>query len=232
MRCAIMQPTYFPWAGYLNLIDKVDVFVFLDDAQYERSSWHNRNRILFNGVPHWLSVPVLRRHLGEPLNSVVTDERQHWRRKHVASLRHAYSKHPHLDDILELSVTIASDVAETLADMNVRLISECCRKLSIDTPVRRASEIGVVGSRTGRLLAICNALQCDEYWSPPGAMAYLEADGFARMADVELKINQFIPSPYLQLGAQLIVSHLSIIDVIANVGWTGAEVYVKNGAGN
>src|SRR5262249_46450489 len=49
MRCAIMQPTYMPWAGYLSLMDAVDLFVYLDDAQYERATWQNRNRVLVDG---------------------------------------------------------------------------------------------------------------------------------------------------------------------------------------
>ena len=47
--CAIMQPTYLPWSGYFNLMARVDVFVLLDDVQFERRSWQSRNRILVNG---------------------------------------------------------------------------------------------------------------------------------------------------------------------------------------
>ncbi|WP_370302900.1 WbqC family protein, partial [Rheinheimera baltica] len=54
MKCAIMQPTFLPWSGYFNLMASVDVFVFLDDAQFQKGSWHNRNRIPLNGKPHWL----------------------------------------------------------------------------------------------------------------------------------------------------------------------------------
>ena len=46
MKCAIMQPHYFPWSGYFNLISKVDNFVFLDDAQFSKDSWQVRNKIL------------------------------------------------------------------------------------------------------------------------------------------------------------------------------------------
>ena len=46
MKCAIMQPHYFPWPGYFNLMSKVNKFIFLDDAQFSKNSWHNRNLIL------------------------------------------------------------------------------------------------------------------------------------------------------------------------------------------
>ena len=48
MKCAIMQPTYFPWAGYFHLIAESDKFVFLNDAQYVKGSWHSRNFIIVN----------------------------------------------------------------------------------------------------------------------------------------------------------------------------------------
>ena len=48
MKCAVMQPTYLPWAGYFNLIESADQFFYLDNAQYERGSWQHRNRILMN----------------------------------------------------------------------------------------------------------------------------------------------------------------------------------------
>ena len=73
-----MQPTYMPWAGYFNLMARVDMFVYLDDAQYERSSWQNRNRVLVRGTPTWLSVPVVRGFLGASINQVVVDETLQW----------------------------------------------------------------------------------------------------------------------------------------------------------
>ena len=55
---AVMQPTYLPWSGYFNLIANVKDFVFLDDVQFSKSSWHNRNRINEFGDVKWITVPV------------------------------------------------------------------------------------------------------------------------------------------------------------------------------
>ena len=110
MRCAIMQPTYFPWAGYFNLISRVDAFVFLDDVQFMRQSWHNRNRVLLGGVPHWLTVPVERVSLECRIDEVEVDDKHRWRDKHVKLLRNVYSKHPHGKDLL----SVIEDVTERL----------------------------------------------------------------------------------------------------------------------
>ena len=42
---AIMQPTFLPWLGYFDLMDQVDTFIFLDNVQFEKQSWQQRNRI-------------------------------------------------------------------------------------------------------------------------------------------------------------------------------------------
>ena len=58
MKCAIMQPTFFPWSGYFCLINEVDKFIFLDDAQFSKGSWHNRNKIFLANKVSWLTLPI------------------------------------------------------------------------------------------------------------------------------------------------------------------------------
>ena len=58
-KIAIMQPTYLPWPGFFNLIHQSDIFVFLENAKFEKSSWQNRNYILMQGERKLITVPVL-----------------------------------------------------------------------------------------------------------------------------------------------------------------------------
>jgi hypothetical protein len=221
-----MQPTYFPWAGYFNLIKAVDVFVYLDDAQYERGSWQNRNRVLVAGRPHWLTIPVIRDHLGETLNKVQTDEKLPWRRKHVTLLNQSYGRHPFARDARGLADLLVADTdIHVLADLNIRIIDDICNKLGIATPRLRSSELGISGKRTERLVKICAHLKCEEYLSPPGALGYLVEDRYEEKTSARLLINEYIPQPYIQRGSAEFVSHLSIIDIVANLGWEEAGRY-------
>ena len=98
---AIMQPTYLPWAGYFNLISHADTFVILDDVQFAARSWQQRNRVVLNGEPHMLTVPVLAK--GRPgmlIREAHTDETQKWRPKHIATIHRAYDRHPHGNSVL------------------------------------------------------------------------------------------------------------------------------------
>ncbi len=224
-----MQPTYLPWAGYLGLIEQVDVFVYLDDAQYERGSWQNRNRVLVGGRPRWLTVPVRREHLGQPITAVHTDESQPWRRKHLSLLRQAYARHPHREAMLELVAGLDGPGPIPLAELNIGLIEACCARLGLSTRRLRASRLGIGGVRSERLIALCQALGATEYVSPPGARDYLEADGFERRAPARLRYHAFEQPPYPQSGGGEFISHLSIVDVLASLGWEGTRDYLHAG---
>src|SRR5205085_517194 len=91
---AIMQPTYLPYLGYFHLIAASDVFVFLDDVQFARRSWQQRNRIWGAAGEVMLSVPVQKTDRDAPICEIEISEAEPWREKHLASVRHAYAKRP------------------------------------------------------------------------------------------------------------------------------------------
>lgn len=226
-RCAIMQPTYFPWSGYFNLISSVDYFYYLDDAQYERGSWHNRNQILLDGKSHWLTVPVLREFLGQNLHEVLLDPlRSNWRRKHLDSIKHAYSRCPHAKDLSDILHIIEEGNQRVLADINIDLIEQICLALDIKTPRLRSSKRGISLPRSEKLVELCCQADCSEYISPIGAKKYLIADNFENLSHISLYFQDFQPTAYPQPKVKNFISHLSILDVIANLGIQASKDYV------
>jgi hypothetical protein len=226
-KCAVMQPTYFPWAGYYHLIDIVDVFVFLDDAQYERGTWQNRNRVLLNGQSHWLTVPARRQFLGQAINQITVDDKQNWRLKHIKLLSNAYAKHPYAKEMLEAVVNVLDCETDNLSELNIRIISEISRSMGITTRMLRSSDLGICGGRTEKLIRICEYVDCDEYISPVGSAAYLADDGFVDKTKIKLSFSSYFPFPYPQLKVSGFISHLSVLDIIANLGVGGACKYIR-----
>ena len=222
-----MQPTYMPWAGYLNLMAGVDRFVYLDDAQYERGTWHNRNRVLVSGQPAWLSVPVVRDFLGEPIHRVRLDDHLPWRRKHLALLQQAYARHPFGGSTLEAAEPLDDASLSTLGDLNIAILERLRASLDIQTPTVRSSELGIEGTRSDRLIAILGHLGATEYVTPPGSLEYLGEDDFVGRAPVRLLVHDFRPEEYVQRGTTTFVSHLSILDVVAHLGWRAAGHYIR-----
>ena len=228
MKCAIMQPTYLPWSGYFHLIKTVDTFVFLDDAQYSKNSWHNRNRILMNGKEQWITVPIKQRY-GQELNQVIVHNEVHWQKKHSNMIRATYGKHEffsHLSDILEY---IESCRSHSLSAINIGLITIISDKLGCRTRFTCSSALDIEGSRTARLINICRHCNCSEYLSPQGAKAYLNEDGDFEQTSITLKFQDYSPAPYLQKGKKdAFISHLSIIDMVANIGWENTARSITN----
>jgi hypothetical protein len=228
MKIAIMQPTYLPWAGYFNLLSQVDAFVFLDDVQFSRQSWQQRNRIVVNGQPLVLSVPVLTSDRGpQSIREVRVDENKNWRKKHLRTLQQAYAKHPFGEQavgVVEAVITVGSDL---LADINIGLITGFCRALELTASLHRSSELAIAGARSERLLKICRLFEADTYLSPCGSKEYLEEDGVFADNDVALRYQEFTPHPYPQRGVDEFISHMSIVDLVANAGPRGAKEYVS-----
>jgi hypothetical protein len=221
-----MQPTYMPWAGFLNLMAGVDLFIYLDDAQYERATWQNRNRVLLAGQPSWLTVPVLRDFLGAAIHQVRIDDRLPWRRKHALLLQHAYAHHEFANDMRAVVDVLGDMALARLATLNIAILDRLRDRLGIATRTLRSSELGIDGVRTNRLIAILAHVGATEYVTPPGSLEYLRNDDFVSRAPQRLLVHDFHPAAYRQRGAASFVSHLSILDVVAHLGWQGASRYI------
>jgi len=226
MKCVIMQPAFFPWAGYFNLIHKSDIFVFLDDVQFEKQSWQNRNRILLDGCTVWITAPVTHRNLHQNIREIEVCNKHPWQSKLLRKLTQGYARHSHRDEMLELATLLEQLQTPFLADINIALIKAACDKLGIVTRFVRSSEIGVSGERSKRLIEICELLGCDEYLSPRGAAEYLAIDRFSERSGVHLSFQNYQPKAYLQPKTEIFASHLSIIDVVSCLGWEKTKQYV------
>jgi hypothetical protein len=223
-----MQPTYLPWAGYFSLIESVDSFVLLDDVQFERRSWQSRNRVLMNGKICTLTVPVRKTARETPISEIELSVNEDWQVLHWKTLCNAYAKAPHglaLLDLLE-PVYLGTRFSR-LADVNQQLIEVFCRALQINTPLVCASSLRCGGVRSRHLFAICSTLGCDIYISPLGSADYLATDEFADMGSLQLSFFEFTPRRYAQLRVTEFVSRLSIVDVVANIGFVAAANYIR-----
>ncbi|MDP5144995.1 WbqC family protein [Shewanella sp. ULN5] len=221
-----MQPTFLPWSGYFHLMSEVDIFIFLDDAQFQKSSWHNRNRIPLNNAPHWLTVPVLHQQLEQTLLETRLKNTTPWREKMTKLLEQAYAKHSFNDEIGSFIELISNDNFTSLAELNIALIKIMSQKLGIKCQIIRSSELDIPGIRTQRLISILHSVNATEYLSPQGAREYLIADGFTEQTSISLSFQQFTPQVYPQRKADHFIEKLSMLDVVMNIGWCDSKAYI------
>jgi hypothetical protein len=213
MNVVVLQPSYLPWLGYLDQYAWCDRFVVYDDVQFDKGGWRNRNRVLTAQGPVWLTVPVLLGGSGFPLiREVRVDRRQPWRRKHLETIRQAYSRAPFFDWLYpDLTAYYAQDWP-LLLDWDVSGLRLLTSKLGLAWKGVLASELPAAGRRTERLVAICSVLGATEYLTGDAARAYLDEAAFAARG-VTVRWHGYQHPVYPQ-RAEPFTPYLSVVDLL------------------
>ena len=222
-----MQPSYFPWSGYFNLIYNSNIFVYLNDAQYSKGSWHNRNFIIVNNSKYALSVPTKKSSLSTTIMDKLIDNSADWQKKHAKIIMQAYSNHPFIDDLAQLVEFFEKLKLQYLSELNIELIKFISKKLNLKIIFFNSNDFGLTVKRTTKVIQILNRINATEYLSPEGSKKYLKEDGFEELTKIKLLFNNYRSAEYKQKGQKKFIENLSIIDVIANLGWINTETYVK-----
>ena len=222
---AIMQPTYLPYLGYFQLMAKADVFVFLDDVQFARRSWQQRNRIWGAAGEVMLSVPVQKTDREALIADIRVSDTEPWREKHLASLRHTYVKRPFFDEGMAFMEDQLGAPTAGLPDLNIAIIEAAAARLGLATQLVRASALGTADHRSEHLLAICRAVGADSYLSPMGSHDYMTQDGVFAAASFPVRFQGFVEVAYPQ-GHEPFQPYMAFIDAVMNVGWAGTSALI------
>ena len=216
-KIAIMQPTCFPWLGYFSLLNAVDEFIILDDVQFQKRSWQQRNRIKILNGEKWLTMSVHSKgKYYQHINKVTLINGEKIKKDILKTIHHAYSQSSNFKKIFpELEKTLLIKT-ENLADFNINFIKFICRLLKIETSLIRSSDIISSGDKDLRLVSICLNRAAGHYISPPGSEQYItEGNNFIQNG-IKLSYFDFYHPVYNQLG-EFFIGSLSVIDYIMNV---------------
>lgn len=202
MNCVILQPSYIPWRGYFDQIQRADVFVFYDDVQYDKHGWRNRNRIKTHQGGQWLTIPVHSQGVvveNTPINEVEIVWQQSWSERHLRALQQAYSKTPYFKTYAPWLEEVYARRPARLADFTIPLTIELAQKLGINhTRFLRSSELNASGQKTDRLIEILTQLGVTHYISGPSARSYIEEEKF-QSAGIALEYMEYNYPEYPQL---------------------------------
>jgi hypothetical protein len=209
----LMQPYIFPYFPYFQLFHAADCFVSYDDAQYMKGGWINRNRILLNGEPHFITFPVHRTSLNASIaETSFSEEIDKAKKKVLGTIRQAYSKAPYFDFAYEVLREIIEHDEPNVARFAEHSLKALVDVLGITVEFRRSSELGVDCSLRGqeRVISIVQAVRGDVYVNPIGGAALYSNSDFAAKG-ISLHFLVTASSPYVQFESPF-TAGLSIID--------------------
>jgi hypothetical protein len=220
MKCVILQPSYIPWRGYFDQINRADVFVFYDDVQYDKHGWRNRNQIKTAQGRQWLTIPVHSRLVVEkaiPINQVEIDWSKPWNEAHWKALTYAYRRAPYFKALAPLLEPFYHRHDRFLADFTMDLTITLSHELGIRHPrFIRSSELSASGQKTDRLVQILKQLGASHYISGPSARDYIERDKFDS-AGITLEYMDYNYPDYPTLHPPFSPT-LSILDLLFMTG--------------
>lgn len=209
----IMQPYFMPYIGYWQLISAVDVFVVYDNIQYTKKGWFNRNRFLKNGKDALFSIS-----LKKDSDYLNVDERfissEFDKKKLIAQFQNAYAKAPYLKEIMSLIEEIIMFDENNLFKYVLNSINKICKYIDIDTKIVVSSSLDINHQLKSKkkVMAICNALNADEYINPMGGIELYDKDEF-KAENIKLNFIKSNEIEYKQFD-NAFIPWLSILDVM------------------
>lgn len=223
MIVSIHQPDYIPYLGYFYKMNRSDVFVFLDDAQFSNDNMHHWNRIKTPQGECRLKVPV-EQHLGDPICKVRTKDELKWKQKHLKTFEMNYARAKYFDTVYpEFQQLLLADYP-SLADMNIAVNTWLARKFGFRTKIVKSSDMDLRSVREERVIDIVRRLDGDAYISGHGARAYQVDEHFAERG-VRLVYTDYAPVEYPQLWPKAgFLPYMSVMDYVLNCGFDWAYV--------
>ena len=210
-----MQPYFFPYIGYWQLINAVDKFVIYDDVSYIKRGWINRNNILVNGHPQLMNVRLKKVSQNKLINEIEVSQDLNYNNDLLKTIKESYSKAPFFESVLPIVELVINQHEKNLAKYLVFSIKEVCKYLCIDTEIIISSEISKCNELKGqdRILDICKLLSTDQYINAIGGRSLYSIQDFD-LSGIELKFLKTLDIRYPQLIHNEFVPNLSILDVM------------------
>jgi WbqC-like protein family len=219
MTIAIHQPNYLPYLGFFDKMLKADHFIILDDAQFSKGDFHNRNRINTIAGPKWLTIPVKGTFM--PIKDVVINKKNmfsgmKWFEYHLKLINDNYFKTKFFKVLFYQLEEIYKKEFEKLLEINLALIFLLKKLFEIKTPVSLSSELGIKSSATQRLIDICNYFSAKTYLSGKAGPNYMDLNLFEKN-NISVLIQNF-SHPVYEQGFNHFEKNLSSIDAFFNAG--------------
>lgn len=228
MIVTIHQPEFLPWLGFFDRIHKSDVFVILDDVQYQKNAFINRNRIKTAQGWQWLTVPVKARERLKKIHEVQIDNQREWGKTLWKTLFYNYKKAPFFTKYAGFFQESFFEKWELIVDLDIYFIENVLKMLGMKKRIEKVSKMKIEGEGTDRLISICKELGADTYLSGPGGKLHMDLEAFKKER-IEVIFQNLIHPHYSQLFPEKgFIPYLSIIDLLFNCGPQSTKIIASS----
>ncbi len=219
------QPTYLPWLGLFHKIALSDQFVYLDNLQFEKNSWENRNKIKTSDGSMWLTIPV-NAHINLKSNQTKIDYTHNWHEKHLKSIKTNYRKTPYFSDYITFFEDTYEKKWQFLSEINEHVLKWILRELGINVKFLRASDFDFQGAKSDLILDMCKKLGVKKYIFGLLGREYANIRDF-KSNGIDLIFQNYNHPSYKQIYGNFI-PNLSVIDLLFNCGPNSYSIIMSN----
>ncbi len=214
MKLGIMQPYFFPYIGYWQLMNVVDKYVIYDDVNFIKGGWINRNKILMNKKEKLINLQMHNASPNKLINEVEVLGDPVYNKKLLKTLEGCYKNATYYADAFPVIENVITQDEKNLANYLEFAIRKVCEYLSIDTELIVSSTINKNNDLRGqdKVIEICKLLGADEYFNAIGGQGLYSDEDFAAQG-IQLKFLKTDTIMYQQFMNEF-VPNLSIIDVM------------------
>lgn len=217
MKAAIHQLQYWPGLRFFAKMRATDIFIYLDDVQFEKREFQNRNRIRTARGWQYLTAPVISKgRFSQKINEVELDNSATWRADHLRALKLNYARAPFYREYLPGLEALYAREYRRLAELALATQDFLRDGFGIKTPIKFSSGFKVSEASSARLVSLCAAAGADGYLSGAGGKNYLDTGAFSG-AGIKLSWQEFAPREYPQAFPGF-KPDMSALDLLLNCG--------------
>ena len=195
-------------------------------------SWLTRNRILLNGNPLWLTLPILRS-ANQKINEVKINREVNYKTKHLGTIKQAYARAEYFKEVFAFVENLYAEDYENASSFSLQIIKAICVKLKIDTEFIGVSEI-ISDDELSRLsgnsliLEICKKGGANDYLSGVGCLDFIQPDKFKEVG-ISFKFQKLLHLEYRQQIATVFQPNMSVLDILFNLGFEQSADIIGRG---
>jgi len=231
MLLSIFQPECMPWLGLIDKIRQADSIVFLDNVQFKKRYFENRNKIKTKEGWLWLVVPVVTKgKFEQKINEVLIAPEPRWKHKFALSIERNYCKAPFWKDYGQKLFSVIDKEYEKLVDFNMSIIKFIMDCFELKRSCIMASELNTSSKGSELILEICKKMETDNYLSGRDGRNYLDLSAFEKN-NIAVRFQNFQHPIYKQIHEGFLPC-MSSVDILFNCGAESLKIIEESQKNN